>query len=85
MIFRSVDLSSNPNTAIEELVGRELPDPSNLLFRGSKPRVASPAERQNAALQMRYQLYLMDRSQHRLSIEELAADLLEQPGTDLPA
>ena len=85
MILRRVDLSSNLNTAIEELVSRDLPDPANLLFRCCKPRVASPAERQNAALQMRYQLYLMDRSQHRLSIEDLAADLLENPGNDLPA
>jgi hypothetical protein len=85
MIFRTLQLSSSPNTAIEELVLQELQDPDNLLFRGCKPKVASPAERQNAALNMRYQLYLMDRSQHRMSIEELAADLLEHPGAELPA
>ena len=78
-------LTSSHTPAHEELVGRELQNRENIALCGSKAKGATQAERQNAALQMRYQLYLMDRSQHRMSIEELAADLLDHPGAELPA
>jgi hypothetical protein len=48
-------------------------------------KIASPADRQLAADQMRYQLYLLDRSQRRMSIEDCMAALLEQSSTELPA
>ena len=43
-----------------------------------RPRVASTAERQQAADRMRYQLYLLDPSERRMSIEDYAAALLEK-------
>ncbi|HTB97761.1 MAG TPA: hypothetical protein VK716_12190 [Terracidiphilus sp.] len=48
-------------------------------------KIASPADRQLAADQMRYQLYLLDRTQRRMSIEDCMAALLEQSSTELPA
>jgi hypothetical protein len=71
MILRTVDLSSSQRTAFEKLAGRE--------------RQATVAERQSAAELMRHQLYLLDRSQRRMSIEDFAAALLEDASGDLPA
>jgi hypothetical protein len=39
---------------------------------------AKTIERQAAAQQMRYQLYLLDRSQHRMSIEDYVDLLLQK-------
>jgi hypothetical protein len=41
-------------------------------------KVASAEEREIAAQRMRYQLYLLDQSERRLSIEDCAALLLEK-------
>lgn len=80
MILQTVEVSPSQTAAIEEMVGRKLQDPKNLSRYGSKAKVASPAEREQAARQMRYQLYLLDPSERRMSIEECAAALLEKPG-----
>jgi hypothetical protein len=61
MILQTVELLPTQKAAIEEKVGGKAKD----------------AERQAAAQLMRYQLYLLDRSQHRMSIEDYA-DLLMQ-------
>jgi hypothetical protein len=41
-------------------------------------KVASAEEREIAAQRMRYQLYLLDQSERRMSIEDCAALLLEK-------
>jgi hypothetical protein len=62
MILQTVELLPTQKAAIEEKVGGKARD----------------AERQAAAQQMRYQLYLLDRSQHRMSIEDYADLLLQK-------
>lgn len=73
MILQTEELSPNQKAGIENM--------------GRKPqqKAASAADRQTAAEQMRYQLYLLDRSQHRMSIEDCMAALLEKSGTEFPA
>ncbi len=44
-------------------------------------KVASAEEREIAAQRMRYQLYLLDQSERRLSIEDYTALLLEKSET----
>jgi hypothetical protein len=63
-------LSPNQRAAIETVAGRKL-------------QVASADERQHAADRMRYQLYLLDPSERRMSIEDCAAALLEK--SEMPA
>jgi hypothetical protein len=41
-------------------------------------KIASAEEREIAAQRMRYQLYLLDQSERRMSIEDCAALLLEK-------
>jgi hypothetical protein len=72
MILQSAELPPSQNAAIKDSMG--LP-----------AKVASPEDRQQAANQMRYQLYLLDRSERRMSIEDCMAAMLEQAGTELPA
>jgi hypothetical protein len=48
-------------------------------------RIPTAQEKQLAADQMRYQLYILDRSQRRMSIEDCVAALLESAGTELPS
>lgn len=76
MILQSAELSAAQKAAIEETVGRKLLDHENVVVCCGKPKVASADIRQQAADQMRYQLYLLDRSQRRTSIEDYAAALL---------
>ena len=85
MILQSAELSQSQKAAIEERVGRKLQDLENIVLCGGTPRVASGTGRQHAAEQMRYQLYLLDRSQRRMSIEDCAAALLEQSGAEFIA
>ena len=47
--------------------------------------IPTAQEKQLAADAMRYQLYLLDRSQHRMSIEDCVAALLERAGSELPS
>ena len=55
-------------------------DHENVVLCGGKAGAAGAQERENAALQMRYQLYLLDPSERRMSIEDCAAALLEKAG-----
>ncbi len=81
MILQTEPLSPSQNAAIDETVGRELQD--NTLIYGGAPATASAEERRQAADQMRYQLYLLDRSQHRMSIEDCCAELMDKPDTEI--
>jgi hypothetical protein len=71
-------LRSKPAT---ELAGRAVQDPGNLLL-GSMARIPTAQEKQVAADQMRYQLYVLDRSAQRMSIEDCCAALLERAGNE---
>jgi hypothetical protein len=74
MILQTVELLPTQKAAIEEKVGGK-----ESVVRGSaKAMAAKDAGRQAAAQQMRYQLYLLDRSQHRMSIEDYADLLLQK-------
>jgi hypothetical protein len=46
-------------------------------------RIPTTQEKQQAANEMRYQLYLLDRSAQRMSIEDCCAALLEASGVEL--
>jgi hypothetical protein len=85
MILQTVELSPNQKAAIEETLGRKLQDQENIVLCGNKLKIASVAERENAAQKMRYQLFLLDQSQRRMSIEDCVAALLEKSETKLPA
>jgi hypothetical protein len=85
MILQTVELSPNQKTAIEETLGRKLQDQENIVLCGNKLKVASVAERESAAQKMRYQLFLLDQSQRRMSIEDCVAALLEKSEAKLPA
>ena len=85
MILQTVELSPNQKAAIEETSGRKLQDQENIVLCGNKLRVASVADRENAAQKMRYQLFLLDQSQRRMSIEDCVAALLEKSEATLPA
>jgi len=78
MILQTAELSPQQKAAIEKMVGRKLQDQENIVLCGGQPKVASAEERQSAAERMRYQLYLLDQSERRMSIEECAAALLEK-------
>jgi len=60
------------------MVGRKLQEQENIVLCGGQPKVASAEERQRAANRMRYQLFLLDQSERRMSIEDCAAALLER-------
>jgi hypothetical protein len=83
MILQTTELSPTQKAAIEKTVGRKLQDRENIVVCGGRPKVASAAERQQAAELMRHQLYLLDQSERRMSIEDWAAALLEK--SEMPA
>lgn len=85
MTLQSVELSPKQKAAIEDSLGRKLQDQENIVLCGNKLKVASVADRQDAAQKMRYQLFLLDQSQRRMSIEDCVADLLERSEAKLPA
>ncbi len=85
MTLRTTPPSPSQNPATETSTGRNIQDPGNILFHGRIARIPSAQEKQLAADQMRYQLYLLDRSQRRMSIEDCVAALLENPSIDLPS
>jgi hypothetical protein len=70
MIPQSKEVSPGQKAAIENAVSRRLQNQGNT--------VASLAARQQAAELMRHQLFLLDPSERRMSIEDYAAVLLEQ-------
>jgi len=85
MILQSVELSPSQKAAIEETLGRRLQDQENIVLCGNTLKVASVAERESAAQKMRYQLFLLDQSQRRMSIEDCVAALLERSEAKLSA
>jgi hypothetical protein len=85
MILQTVELSPNQKAAIEETLGRKLQDQENIVLCGNKLKIASVAERESAAQKMRYQLFLLDQSQRRMSIEDCVAALLEKSESKLSA
>ena len=84
MILQTAELSPNEKADLELTLGRPLQEQENIVLCGGRPKTSQPADRQHAAEQMRYQLYLLDRSQHRLSIADCMAAMLEQ-SNELPA
>jgi hypothetical protein len=78
MILQSTQLSPRQKAAMERIAGRTLQTPENIVVTGGTPKVASMEDRQHAAERMRYQLYLLDPSERRMSIEDWAAALLEK-------
>ncbi|KAA6458275.1 hypothetical protein DYQ86_20375 [Acidobacteria bacterium AB60] len=81
MTFRTTPHSPSQTPATES-AGRNVQDPGNL-FLGRMARIPSAQEKQEAANQMRYQLYLLDRSAQRMSIEDCCAALLEASGVEV--
>jgi len=82
MTFRTTPNSPSQKPATES-AGRAVQDPGNILFQGRMARIPTAQEKQQAADQMRYQLYLLDRSSQRMSIEDCCAALLEAAGKEL--
>jgi hypothetical protein len=74
MILQTVELLPSQKAAIEEKLGGK-----ESIVRGSVNAIAAKdTDRRAAAQQMRYQLYLLDRSQHRMSIEDYMDLLLQK-------
>jgi hypothetical protein len=74
MILQTVEVLPSQKAAIEEKVGGK----ESIVPGSGRATAAKDADRQAAAQQMRYQLYLLDRSQHRMSIEDYADFLLQK-------
>jgi hypothetical protein len=83
MILQTVDLSSSHIAAIELAAGREFQDKENIVECGRGAKLTSAEEHRDATDRMRYELYLLDRSQRRLSIEDLVSALLDSPGAEV--
>jgi hypothetical protein len=83
MTLRTTLPSPSQKPATEASSGRRVQDPGHILFNSRAARIPSAQEKQLAADQMRYQLYLLDRSAQRMSIEDCVAALLERSSTDL--
>lgn len=83
MILQTTELSPRQKAVIERMAGRRLQDQENVMLSRGMAKVASAQERERAARQMRYRLYLLDPSERRMSIEECAAALFEK--TEMPA
>lgn len=81
MILQPVEQSPNQKAAIEELVGREIQNQQRTVIRKVQ-KVPSVLDHQAAVDEMRYQLYLLDRSQRRPSIEDYIENFLEKSGTE---
>jgi hypothetical protein len=76
MILQTAGLSPSQKASLEDKAGRKPQDAENIAGCSGTLKIASETQRQNAALQMRYQLSLLDRSQRRMSIEECMAALM---------
>ena len=85
MTLRTTPPSPNRNPAPETSTGRRVQDPGNVLFDSRAARMPTAQEKQLAADQMRHQLYLLDRSAQRMSIEDCVAALLERSSTERPS
>jgi hypothetical protein len=85
MILQSAELSPSQRAVIEQSVGRKLQDQENIMLCSTGPKVASEVSRRQAVEQMRHQLYILDRSSRRESIEDCIAAILEQSGAESAA
>ncbi len=85
MILQTVELMPNQKAAIEEVAGRELQLQENMVLRRGAQSGANAQERREATEQMRYHLYLLDRSQRRMSIEDFMAALLDAASPEVSA
>ena len=85
MILQTAGRSPSQKASLEDKAGRKLQDAENLALCGGVVKLASETQRQNAALQMRYQLSLLDRSQRRMSIVECMAALMGESDAELTA
>ncbi len=85
MTLRTTPPSPSHKSASDATAGRRVQDAGNLLVNSHATKVPTPQEKQLAADQMRYQLFLLDRSAQRMSIEDCVAALLERSGTELPS
>lgn len=68
MIMQNAELPPSRKAALE---------PNAAILYGGDPKLAGAAERQNAVLQMRHQLSLLDRSERRLSIADSMAAIMD--------
>jgi hypothetical protein len=68
MILHHAELPPSQKAALEQRAA---------VLYGAEAKVAGAAEHQNAVLQMRYQLSLLDRSERRLSIADSMAAMME--------
>jgi hypothetical protein len=84
MILGTGKLSSSRKAALEKLADRDLRDREKIAFCGGTLKIATAEERQTAAALMRHQLYLLDKSQRRMSIEDFTAALMESSAAELP-
>ncbi len=78
MFLQTREGSARQRVAIEAKAGRGIHDQEDVVLWRGKAKVASAQERENAAQRVRYQLYLLDPSERRMSIEECAAALLKK-------
>jgi hypothetical protein len=85
MILQTAGRSPIQSASLADKAGRKLQDAENILCCGGTLKIASETQRQNATLQMRYQLALLDRSQRRMSIEECMAALMGETDAELTA
>jgi hypothetical protein len=85
MALRTTPASPSHKPASDAPAGRRVQDAGNILVNSRAARIPNPQEKQLAADQMRYQLYLLDRSAQRMSIEDCVAALLERSSSELPS
>ena len=78
MVLPTTELSPRQKAAIAAKIGRRLQGQENVVLPRGMASVASAQEREHAAQRMRYQLYLLDPSERRMSIEDYTAVLLEK-------
>lgn len=74
-------MPSAQHASIEQTGGRTPANHQSV----SSSRESRAAHCQHALEEMRYRLYLLDRSQRRPSIEDCVASILESSGPRLPA
>ncbi len=84
MILQTPELSPNHKATIDDLVGGELHNQQKTIVRSGIQKKPTVRDHQAAVDEMRYQLYMLDRSQRRPSIEDYISDFLEKPGTETP-
>jgi len=85
MTLRTTPPSPSHNNPATEAPGGRIVQDGNILIRSRSARIPTAQEKQLAADRMRYQLFLLDRSAQRMSIEDCVSALLERSSTELPS